>query len=411
MPRLICQFFALLALIHAQIAPGAEVDTRPLRVQIVPAFPDLQWPDWMTGADEGVNREVLPVVITGARDGSNRLFIASQHGSIHVMPNDPQTKSVETYLDILDRVHYNPNQNEEGLLGLAFHPKYKTNGFFYVYYTEKPEGDEPHSSVISRFSCLKDDPNKADPDSEKEILRISQPYWNHNGGTIEFGPDGYLYIGLGDGGAGNDPHMNGQNLQSLLGSMLRIDVDHKDEGLEYAIPKDNPFVEADKKLARKEIWAYGFRNTWRHSFDRKTGTLWAADVGQNLWEEINIVQRGGNYGWNLREALHPFGPGGTDPQDRLIEPIWEYGHDIGKSITGGSVYRGQSTPELQGAYLYADYVAGQVWALWYDEAATQVTANRIIRKNGVPVITFGEDDQGEIYFTTRQGDILTFKSP
>lgn len=388
-----------------------EVDTSPLKIEIVAAFPDLKWPDWLTGADEGVNREVLPVVLTGAKDGSNRVFIASQHGSIHVMPNDSKCKEVATFLDIRDRVNYNPNQNEEGLLGLAFHPNYKSNGYFYVYYTEEPGDSESHTSVISRFTRSKSDPQKADPESEHEILRIPQPFWNHNGGTIEFGPDGYLYIGLGDGGAGNDPLMNGQNLQSLLGSLLRIDVDNKDEGLEYAIPKDNPFVNADKKMACKEIWAYGFRNIWRHSFDRKTGTCWAADVGQNIWEEINIVQRGGNYGWNLREGQHSFGPGGTEKQDRLVEPIWEYHHDVGKSITGGSVYRGKRTLELQGAYLYADYVSGHVWALWYDESSSQVTANRMLRKGGIPVITFGEDDQGEIYFTTRQGDILTFKSP
>ncbi len=409
MQRLIFGCYTLLALTCSQLAWGAEIDTRPLNVRCVAAFPQLQWPDWLTGADEGLNREVLPVAITGAQDGTNRLFIASQHGSIHVMPNDPQAKSVSTFLDIRDHVLYDPKQNEKGLLGLAFHPQYKTNGEFFVYYSKGPKEAGQHTSIVSRFRVSKTDPNVADPNSEEVLLSIPQPHWNHNGGTVEFGPDGYLYICLGDGGAANDPHMNGQNLQSLLASILRIDVDRKDEGLQYGIPADNPF--AGQKMARQEIWAYGLRNVWRLSFDRKTGTCWAADVGQDLWEEINIIQRGGNYGWNLREGRHSFGPGGVEKQDRLIDPIWEYDHEVGKSIIGGSVYRGTRTPQLQGAYLYADYVAGQVCALWYDEDSGQVTANRIIRKNGIPVITFGEDDLGEIYFSTRQGDILTFESP
>lgn len=410
MRRLSYSGCVLLAFSCLQIAWSAEVDTRPIDVRTVPAFPQLQWPDWMTGADAGIDREVLPVALTGAKDGTNRLFIASQHGSIHVMPNDSQVKSVQTFLDIREQVVYDPKKNEEGLLGLAFHPKYKSNGEFFVYYTEASKETGAKASIISRFHVSKSDPNVADPDSEEVLMQIPQLYWNHNGGTIEFGPDGYLYIGLGDGGSGNnDPHMNGQNLQSLLGSILRIDVDHKDEGLQYGIPADNPF--AGEAMARGEIWAYGLRNVWRLSFDRKTGTCWAADVGQKLWEEINIIRRGGNYGWNLREGRHSFGPGGTDARPRLIEPIWEYHHDVGKSIIGGSVYRGMRTPELQGAYLYADYVAGQVWALWYDEDTAKVTANRLIQKNGIPVITFGEDDQGEVYFTTRQGGILTFRSP
>ena len=170
-------------------------------------------------------------------------------------------------------------------------------------------------------------------------MRIKQPFWNHNGGTMVFGPDGYLYIGLGDGGAFNDPQMNGQNVQTLLGSILRIDVDHKDEKLNYAIPHDNPFV-GEARFAREEVYAYGLRNVWRISFDRENGQLWAADVGQDTWEEINLIRKGGNYGWNLREGRHKFGPAGSEPRADLIEPIWEYHHDIGKSITGGNVYRG-----------------------------------------------------------------------
>jgi quinoprotein glucose dehydrogenase len=280
-----------------------------------------------------------------------------------------------------------------------------------VYYTRKRERrDELNVSVISRFRVSQDDPNRADPDSEQVILEITQPYWNHNGGTIVFGPDGYLYIGLGDGGAADDPQGNGQNLKTLLGSILRIDVDHKDEGLEYAIPKDNPFADRGQD-ARGEIWAYGIRNVWRIAFDRETGDLWAGDVGQNLWEEIDIIKRGGNYGWNLREGKHPFGANGSEPKPELIEPVWVYHHDVGKSITGGHVYRGKEVPELVGAYVYADFVTGQIWALWYDMDKEQMTANREILPKGSALMSFGEDDNGELYFLTQEGGIHKFASP
>jgi len=389
---------------------AAELDTRRLDVKIVSAFPNLVWPDSLTGADQGLNEEVLPIVITGARDGSNRMFVATQHGTIHVMPKDKQGKSVKPFLDMSKRVIYNPKENEEGFLGLAFHPKYKENGEFFVYYTEKRAGHDQHASVLSRFRVSKSNPNRADPDSEEVLLRVSQPYWNHNGGTIEFGPEGYLYVSFGDGGASGDPHGNGQNLQTLLGTMLRIDVDRKKEGLAYGIPADNPFAN-EEKLARREIWAYGLRNVWRFSFDRATGVCWAADVGQDLWEEINLIERGGNYGWNLREGSHPFGPGGVGPQERLIDPIFNYHHEVGKSIIGGCVYRGKQALQLQGAYLYADYVTGQIWALEYDFSEKRVTSNRLLREKGTPVITFGEDDQREVYFSNRQGNIFTFQAP
>jgi glucose/arabinose dehydrogenase len=230
------------------------------------------------------------------------------------------------------------------------------------------------------------------------VLRFTKPFWNHDGGTICFGPDGYLYITHGDGGAANDPFDNGQNLKTRLGKVLRIDVDHKDEGKNYAVPKDNPFV--NRPDARPEIWAYGLRNIWRMAFDRPTGVLWAGDVGQNLYEEINLIEKGGNYGWNRREGLHPFGSKGVGPRPDLIEPIWEYHHDIGKSITGGLVYRGTRLPELEGAYLYADYVTGKSWALRYDGTKKRVTANRPIRDRRLPILSFGEDEKGEVYLLT-----------
>src|SRR4029079_11618038 len=228
-----------------------------------------------------------------------------------------------------DRVSYKDAQNEEGFLGLAFHPRFKENGEFFVYYTAKPATDYPHYSIISRFHVSKEDPNRGDPKSEEVIMRIAQPYWNHNGGTIVFGPDGYLYIGLGDGGAANDPHGNGQKMTTLLGKILRIDVDHKDPGLKYAIPKDNPFADRGAQ-SRGEIWAVGMRSVWRIAFDPATGDLWGGDVGQDTWEEIDIIRRGGNYGWNLREGKHSFSPKdnpakkGSPPRPDLIEPIWDY---------------------------------------------------------------------------------------
>mgnify|MGYP002624578140 CR=1 FL=1 len=211
-----------------------------------------------------------------------------------------------------------------------------------------------------------------------------------------------MYSGLGDVGAANDPHKNGQNLGTLLGSILRIDVDSKSPGLAYGIPSDNPFV--GQKGARGEIWAYGFRNIWRLAFDSKTGVLWAADVGQNLWEEIDIVVKGGNYGWNLREATHPFGPQGSAPRKDLIEPIWEYDHQVGKSITGGLVYRGKKIPELVGAYVYADYVTGKIWALKYDFDKKEVVSNIAMPTEGFPIIAFGDDAEGEIYFSVVTND-------
>ena len=394
---------------------AAEVDLQPLDVKVVPAFPHVEWSDEIRGLDSGKPRDPRPLLIMGAGDGSNRIFVGSEYGTIHVWPNKPDADKMETFLDIADRVQYNDNQNEEGFLGLAFHPKFKENGEFFVYYSIKPTEKDPHVTVVSRFHVSKDDPNRADPNSEEVLLRISARYWNHKGGTIVFGPDGYLYVGLGDGGFGGDPHGNGQNLKTLLGKILRIDVDHKDPGLAYAIPKDNPFVALGDK-ARGEIWAYGIRNVWRIAFDPKTGDLWGGDVGQDTWEEIDIITRGGNYGWNLREGFHPFVPKGSPPRTDvvrpdIVEPIWEYKHEVGKSITGGSVYRGKQVPELEGAYIYADYVTGQIWALWYDSEKKQVTANRTIQQKGQPIMSFGTDDQNEIYFVTQSGGIYKFASP
>lgn len=437
---LIIGFMGAMAGSTAINAQEVAADT-PLAVSAERAFPNLDFE--------------RPIVVTHAGDGSNRLFVAEQEGIIKVLKNDQEADEASVFLDIDERCVYADKQNEEGLLGLAFHPNFKTNGQFFVYYTaaevlsesemkqlsnsEREQvaksGDgkalgyvKDHLSRISRFRVSKDDPNVADPNSEEVLLRIPQPFWNHNGGTIEFGPDGFLYIGLGDGGSANDPHGNGQNLMTLLGSILRIDVDHKSDNRNYAIPKDNPFVGKQFPLGprgamipvREETYAYGFRNIWRMSFDTKTGTLWAADVGQNLWEEINIVRKGGNYGWNVREAFHWFRPDGNDaPREDMTEPIHEYHHSIGKSITGGSVYRGSRVPELVGKYVYADYVTGLLWALDYDEEAGKVKANYSLtgidadgdgKTETLPVMSFGSDQDGDVYFTTPFGSLFRFRS-
>jgi glucose/arabinose dehydrogenase len=230
------------------------------------------------------------------------------------------------------------------------------------------------------------------------LLEVEQPFQNHNGGSIEFGPDGYLYVAFGDGGARNDPLAAGQDRNKLLGSIIRIDVDHHADGKNYAIPADNPFVNTPG--ARPEIYAYGMRNPWRIAFDKQTGRLWCGDVGQELWEEVNIIRKGGNYGWSDREGTHPFGNRpARDDVSAPIGPIWEYDHTIGKSITGGRVYRSKRLPELYGKYIYADYVSGSIWALTYDESTDSAVKNEQVIESGVPVLAFGQDANGEVYYT------------
>ena len=382
---------ALLA-IPAQI-PGWEVDESPLAVETEVAFGDVTWTGWDSGADSGQVNPLRPLVLTHANDGSGRAFVATQQGVIHAI--EKGAKATKVFLDIQKKVLYKDNENEQGLLGLAFHPKFKTNGEFYVFYTDKTKKLE---NVVSRFKVSKTDPAKADPASEEELLRVSHKYWNHDGGTVAFGPDGYLYVVLGDGGAFNDPDDHGQKTDTLLGKILRLDVDRKGESTAYAIPKDNPFV--GKKEFRPEVFALGVRNPWRLSFDRKTGQGWFGDVGQNLFEEIDLLAKGANYGWRRREGFHPFGKDGSGPKAEFTDPVWEYNHDVGKSITGGHVYRGTAVPALDGHYLYADYVSGKVWGLKYDEKAKRVTANRPIESSNLPIMSFGEDEAGEVYLMT-----------
>lgn len=374
--------------------PAKEPVDGALPLKTVPAFPNVTWEGWSPETEDGKPAVPMrPLQVTHAGDGSGRVFVLDQSGMIHVLPNDPAARQAKLFLDHREKTHLWRKDDEEGLLGMAFHPESAKNGQFFLCYS--PEA-EPRMMYVSRFSVSKTDRDKADPASEEVVLKIKQPFANHNGGSIAFGPDGYLYIALGDGGGRNDPLGSGQSRKTLMGSILRIDVNHRDEGKGYAVPKDNPFV--GQEGIPGEVYAFGFRNIWRATFDRQTGSLWAADVGQDLWEEINIVRKGGNYGWSTREGTRNFG--NQDPVSDVVDPVWEYDHRLGKSITGGHVYRGTQHPELAGHYLYGDYVTGRLWALHYDEQAGKVVRNMSIAWSGLPVLGFGEDESGEVFVTT-----------
>ena len=361
-----------------------------------PVLPDvtleIAYPNLPDGAFGG-----RPLFLTFPPDGSNRVAVVSQDGVIVIFRNDPGVASVSTFLDIRDRV--NRGGNEEGLLGLAFHPQYADNGFFFVYYSAR----SPRRSVLSRFSVTGDS-NAADPSSESVLLEIEEPFSNHNGGMLAFGPDGMLYVAVGDGGSRADPQGNGQNLATLLGSILRIDVDASGQALGYGIPPDNPFAgPGTTQGARGEIWAYGLRNPWRFSFDRANGQLWVGDVGQNRREEIDLVQRGGNYGWNVMEGNRCFSPSSGCNQQGLELPVIDYDHDLGCSVTGGYVYRGSRAPALVGAYVYADFCSGTIWALRHQGG--QVVAQREIAGTRLRISSFGEDASGELYVLAFDGQV------
>jgi glucose/arabinose dehydrogenase len=324
------------------------------------------------------------------------IFITEQRGVIYNFSAN-NSQQADIFLDITDRV--NRGGNEEGLLGLAFDPDYQENGYFYVYYSAA----DPSRSVLSRFSLDEENTDVADPESEVIIMEVEQPYSNHNAGQLAFGPDGYLYIGLGDGGGAGDPEGNGQNLGTVLGSILRIDVSGLSAPGDYEIPADNPFVGTEG--AQEEIWAFGLRNPWRFSFDSETGLLWAGDVGQSSWEEIDIITKGANYGWNIMEGSHCYPPSTGCNQSGLTLPVVEYDHTQGCSVTGGYVYRGDQIASLQGYYIYGDYCSGNIWALAYN--GSFVTENILLAESELSITSFGEDLAGNLYILDRQGGIYT----
>ena len=369
------------------------IHTASAQVELEPAFPNLTFSQ--------------PVDIQHPGDGTDRLFVVEKPGVIRVFANDVDVSTASIFLDIQDRV--DDSGGEMGLLGLAFHPQYETNGQFFVNYT----AGGPRRTVIARFSVDPGDPNGAEPGSEVILLEVDQPFGNHNAGQIQFGPeDGYLYFGLGDGGSGGDPEENGQDRSTLLGSMLRIDVDAPAGDRMYGIPPDNPLVGADCGPAgcREEIWAYGFRNPWRFSFDPHTGRLWLGDVGQGSYEEIDIVEAGGNYGWDVMEGAHCYEPGTGCDRAGLVLPVWEYDHGLGFSVTGGYVYRGSDVPELVGRYVFGDYGSGRIWMLPVDDVEAGATQLMDTDHN---VTTFGVDAQGELYvadYATTSGVLYRFVS-
>lgn len=343
---------------------------------------------------------IRPVDFQHAGDDSNRVFVVEQRGVISVFENDSTTENKDIFLDIEDQVE--DGGNEQGLLGLAFHPDFESNGYFYVNYT----ASNPDRTVISRYQVSSTDENKADSATELVVLEFDQPYANHNGGQLSFGPDGYLYIAVGDGGSGGDPQGHGQNLGTLLGTILRIAVDGSQDGNNYSIPTDNPFVDNTDGF-RKEIYAYGLRNPWRFSFDAENGNLWTGDVGQNRYEEINMIEKGGNYGWNIMEASHCFKPENGCEQEGLKMPVWEYDRTQGDiSITGGFVYRGPSIEKLQGLYLYADYVTGRIWTL--DVSGGGTPNNELLVRGDFPISSFGVDQQDELFVCGFDGKIYRF---
>jgi glucose/arabinose dehydrogenase len=359
-----------------QAAPATVITTGTLPAEIGNTiFPDPDHYAWQLLV-RGLHR---PLDIQSAFDDSGRLFIVEKPGMIRIYERDELLEL--PFLNIASRV--NDSDREQGLLGLAFHPAYKQNGYFYVNYI-----DSAGDTVISRFHA---EGNAADPGSETILLKVRQPYTNHNGGALAFGPDGHLYFGLGDGGGSGDPFGNAQNTNNLLGKILRIDVDHGDP---YSIPADNPFG--------NEVWAYGLRNPWRISFDRMSGDLWIGDVGEYQWEEINYLPAnsvgGVNFGWSIMEGTH--GYDGT-PQLNLRWPVAEYNHADGCAVNGGYVYRG-SMPEWNGIYLYGDYCTGLIWGTIVSRTSSQT---ELLFQSGKVITSFGQDQAGELYLASDNGEV------
>lgn len=351
---------------------------------------------WISAQDDYTLVEVAsgferPVFVTEVNDASGRLFVLEQEGYIRIIEDGQLLE--QPFLDLNDLTGV--TANERGLLGLAFHPDFAENAYFYVNYTKRTDGN----TIIARYQVSADDPNLADPNSAEVLLEIDQPYPNHNGGMIAFGPDGYLYIGMGDGGAGGDPQNRAQDLDELLGKMLRIDVDSASP---YGIPADNPY--ADGSRGRPEIWAWGLRNPWRFSFDSATGDLYIGDVGQNAFEEIDFQPADStgdeNYGWRVFEAGSDYESGSVaDP----VFPIADYGRDDGCSVTGGYVYRGTQLPDLVGKYLYGDYCTGTIW--WLQRNDSGDWEGDVLLDTDISISSFGQDLSGEVYLVDHRGSI------
>lgn len=330
----------------------------------------------------------MPVELTSPEDGTNRIFVVEQKGVIQVFQNAPGVQKSTVFLDIEKQVH---SGGEAGLLGMAFHPDYKINGYFYLNYMR----GNPLETVISRFKVSASNPNIADPKSETILLRFNQPWDNHNGGKVAFGNDGFLYIATGDGGSWGDPDNRAQNRKELLGKILRIDVNKSSASMKYGIPADNPF-KGNKDGYREEVYAYGMRNPWRFSFDRVTGQLWAGDVGQNEFEEIDVIENGGNYGWRILEANKCYRTE-TCNKHEMKAPIFHYrqGSDTGRSITGGYVCRDKNLPGLNNKYIYGDFVTGNIWALTHLNNKT--VKNELIARISDGLPSFGEDSKRNLY--------------
>jgi glucose/arabinose dehydrogenase len=379
-------YLFLLALVAPALVASAQTATNFAPVTMKLAYPELT-----------VQR---PVWLCEAPDGSGRIFLVEQGGKILILPRERTGKEASVFLDITDRKPY--ASNEEGLLALAFHPQFKSNGKFYIFYTQQ----NPRRNRLCELQVDKSDKNRADLSTERLLLEVPKPYPNHNGSTLLFGPDGYLYFSAGDGGSGNDPHNNGQSLKTWLGKIHRIDVDSRTGDLPYGIPKDNPFVGKGEGV-REEIWAYGLRNVWRMSFDRQTGELWAGDVGQNKFEEVDIIEKGGNYGWRIREGFHAFATNDPPATVKLIDPVFEYDRKLGNSMTGGFVYRGKRLPSLVGTYLCADFTTGRIFAVKRENGKVIQSGVLFSQPKGlIPlrnIASFGEDARGELYILVFEG--------
>lgn len=344
---------------------------------------NYQWEEIASGFSK-------PLGMTSYYDDTLLIYILEQGGVIRVLEND--TLLNEPFLDISNKV--TTRGSEQGLLGIALDPEYESNGEFYLNYT-----DRGGNTVIARYIANLDK-KTADVKSEQILLKVEQPYSNHNGGNLVFGPDGFLYIGLGDGGSGGDPELRAQNTDTLLGKMLRIAVSDQEI---YSIPSDNPYVDGG---GRAEIWSIGLRNPWRYSFDKTTGDLWIADVGQGNWEEINFTQTGSlpelNYGWSYFEGTHPFKGDPTNPEE-FIYPVFEYDHSMGCSVTGGYVYRGEELPEWYGIYIFGDFCNGKVWGILSPEDGTWQSSE--LFNSGLNISSFGEDVFGELYMIAHNGTL------